>query len=195
MVTQNTVSQEEEVWPEQGAWTYEDWLRLPDDGFRYEIIEGVLHVTPAPSIAHQTASGNLYSLLRDYARRHGGRLWTSPVGVRLPGQPVPFQPDLVFVSAARSDIVGAQYVEGVPDLVVEILSPSNFFYDRTQKFQLYRDAGVPEYWIVDPRAHTIEVYALEGTEYIPLGQNAAGEEATSRVLSGFAASVDAVFAE
>jgi len=194
MVSPQTLTRDEPVHPEQGEWTYDDWLKLPDDGFRYEVIDGVIHVTPAPSVAHQRASVKLLRLLAEYADRHGGTVLPSPLGVRLPGQPVPVQPDLSFVSAARREIIGKQYIEGVPDLVAEILSPSNFLYDRGEKFRLYQDAGVPEYWILDYRARTIEVFVLEEDEYVAAGQFAAGEEATSRVLPGFSAAVDSVFA-
>ncbi len=183
-------------WPAQGQWTYEDWLRLPDDGYRYEVLNGVLHMVPPPTIHQQRVSNRLVVRLSNFvAARNLGEVLAAPCGVRLPGQPVPVQPDILFISAARLDAlcVGDEYVEGAPDLVVEILSPSNWLYDRREKFQAYRLAGVPEYWIVDPSARTIEVFVLEGREYRLQGCYEAGQAVPSRVLPGFTVTVDEVF--
>lgn len=181
-------------WPQQGKWTYEDWARLPDDGTRYEVIDGVLHMTPPPAIPHQTSSGNLAFEMTDHARRHNlGRILFAPIGVRLPSQPVPFEPDIVFVSTARKSIIGKQYIEGVPDLVVEILSPGNWLYERQEKFRVYQEAGVPEYWIVDYRARTVEVFSLEEGEHVLLGKWGVGDHAASRVLTDFQILVADIF--
>lgn len=181
-------------WPEQGEWTYDDWAELPDDGTRYEVIDGVLYMTPPPSTAHQSTSSHLFTAMSVYVRdRRLGYIFTAPIGVRLPTQSVPFQPDIVFVAAARGAIIGPQYIEGVPDLVVEILSPSNWPYDRQEKFRAYQTAGVAEYWIVDYRARTVEVFALEEGEYVLLGKWGLGETASSRVLAGFQVAVTEVF--
>jgi Uma2 family endonuclease len=175
----------------QGHWTYEDWLRLPDDGNRYEVIEGELIVSPPPGLPHQRSSGALFLRLAEYVEKHGlGMLVAAPVGVRLPGHPVPFQPDLVFVRQERSQILGEEYVEGAPDLVVEILSPSTRKYDRGKKFQVYQQAGVQEYWIVDQRARSIEVFSLRGKRYALGGKYGPGQRVASTVLPGFSARVE-----
>ncbi len=122
-----------------------------------------------------------------------GHVFTAPIGVRLPDHPVPVQPDILFIRAGREGIIGGQYVEGAPDLVVEILSPSNWSYDREEKFRLYEEAGVPEYWIVDPRMKSVEVFVLEAGEYVLLGKWGAVETATSRVLAGFEIPVASIF--
>ncbi|MDQ4077878.1 MAG: Uma2 family endonuclease [Chloroflexota bacterium] len=181
-------------WPEQGEWTYEDWLRLPDDGTRYEVINGVLHMTPAPSIAHQDATGNLYFAMKGHADVQDlGKVFIAPVDVRLPGHPVPFEPDILFIRKNRTEIIGEQEIEGVPDLVVEVLSPSNWYYDRKDKFEVYRGAGVQEYWIVDYRAKTIEVFVLDEGEYVLLNKWGVEDSAGSRVLEGFQVAVADVF--
>ena len=181
------------TWPEQGHWTYEDWLRLPDDGFRYEVLHGVLYMSPPPAVPHQDAQGELYTLMRFYAKRkHLGMVLGAPIGVRLPGEPVPLQPDILFVRQERASIVGKEYVEGAPDLVVEILSPSNWQYDRKEKFLAYQAAGVPEYWIVDYRARTIEVFLLEEGAYVLLGKYGSGERVAAKMLEGFSVGVDEV---
>ena len=180
--------------PEQGQWTYEDWLRLPDDGFRYEVLNGELFMAPPPALDHQRSSMSLSARMWLYATQNDwGEVLEAPVGVRLPDQPVPFQPDILFVRKERRHILGGNYVEGAPDLIVEILSPGNWTYDRKEKFQAYRDAGVAEYWIVDYRARTIEVFSLEAGEYALLGKYGISETARSVVLAGFAVKVDEVF--
>lgn len=180
--------------PQQSQWTYEDWLRLPDDGFRYEVLNGELHMTPPPTIAHQNAITELTTQMRNFANQTGqGIVLASPVGVRLPGQPVPVQPDVIFVHADRRDILSDDYVEGAPDLVVEVLSPSNWLYDRREKLLAYQQAGVREYWIVDPRARAVEVRVLEKGTYTLLEESRGGETAHSQALPGFEIAVDDLF--
>lgn len=180
-------------WPEQGQWSYADWERLPNDGNRYEIIDGVLYMAPSPIANHQLSSNRLSQTLTNYADAHDlGYVCTAPMDVRLPNQPVPFQPDVLFIRAERKEII-QQWIEGVPDLVVEIISPSSASYDRAQKFRVYEEAGVPEYWIVDPRARTIEVFVLEEGEYVLLGLWGVSERASSRVLAGFEVPVATIF--
>jgi Uma2 family endonuclease len=184
------------LWPEQGKWTYEDWLRLSDDGFRYEILNGELYMSPPPTTQHQDALLALAAAMRAFAvSRRLGKVLTAPCGVRLAGQPVPVQPDILFVSAARKNIIGKEYVEGAPDLVVEILSPSNWAYDRREKFAAYQEAGVAEYWIVDYRLRTVEVFHIEEGAYALIGKYGPGETARSVVLSGLEILSDDIFAE
>jgi Uma2 family endonuclease len=96
------------LWPEQGQWTYEDWLHLPADGYRYKVLDGELHMSPPSAIQHQSASGTLFAAMHAFAaRRRLGKVLAAPCGVRLPGQPVPVQPDIFFVSAARKNIIFA----------------------------------------------------------------------------------------
>ena len=181
-------------WPEQGQWTYADWLRLPDDGFRYELIEGELFVSPSPSIEHQNAVSALLTEMRYYARgKNLGLVLTAPIGVQLPDHAVVVQPDVLFVSRDRLDIVADDMITGAPDLVVEVLSPSNWVFDRTRKQQAYEQAGVREYWIVDYRARTVDVLVLEGREYVQRGQYRQGDSAPSEALPGFAIPVADIF--
>jgi Uma2 family endonuclease len=195
-IDQKELAAAERTWPPpQGEWTYEDWLKLPDDGYRCEVIDGVLYMSPPPTTRHQRVSIRIVGRLLEFLRAQpAGETLYAPVGVRLPNQPIPFEPDIVFVRAERLGIIGEEYIEGTPDLVMEILSPSNWLYDRREKLQVYQEAGVPEYWIVDPRAMTIEVYFLEQGTYLLAGQYRTGEVAPSRMLAGFEVPVDAVFA-
>ena len=144
---------------------YEDYVLLPNDRNRYEILEGELTVTPAPSTKHQTASGNLFVLLAHYIKeRDLGRLFYAPIDLILESTSV-LQPDLLFVSKDRQHIITERAIEGVPDLVVEILSPTTSRSDRVTKAQIYARHRVPVYWIVDPEQEVIEIYLPEADGY------------------------------
>lgn len=183
------------AWPEQGQWSYHDWRSLPDDGFCYEIIDGELFVSPSPSIEHQNAVSALLTEMRYYARsKNLGLVLTAPIGVQLPEHAVIVQPDVLFIGRERLDIVGDDLIVGAPDLVVEVLSPSNWVFDRTRKQKAYEQAGVREYWIVDYRARTVDVLVLEGHEYVQRGQYRQGDAAPSEALPGFTIPVADIFA-
>jgi len=145
--------------------TYEDYVLLPNDRNRYEILEGELNVTPAPSTKHQTASGNLFVLLAHYIKeRDLGKLFYAPIDLILESTSV-LQPDLLFVSKARQHIITERAIEGAPDLVIEILSPTTSRTDRVTKAQIYARHSIPAYWIVDPEQEAIEIYLLEADGY------------------------------
>jgi len=184
----------DQSWPAQGQWTYADFLRLPDDGVRYEIIDGVLYMTNAPDPEHQYVVGEIFAGLRNFAKAHNlGVVYTAPIEVHLPGIAQPVQPDVLFVSQARREIVKAKFIEGAPDLIVEVTSPSTARADRKVKLDAYERAGVQEYWIVNPRTRVIEIYALTRGEYALHGEYRAGERVTSSVLPGLELSTDTVF--
>ncbi len=132
---------------------------MPDDGNRYEAIEGDLYMTPAPSILHHRLTRALYEALKPLLLGPGyGELFWAPVGVEFPATGEGVQPDLMFVSTERRGIVEEAGIVGPPDLVVEILSPSTASRDRSIKLRLYERQGVPEYWIVDPDEQAIDVW-------------------------------------
>lgn len=149
------------TWPKQGEWTTADWARLPGDSNRYELIDGVLYVTSAPSLFHQWASDSLISLLRAFLaeKQPPMGLVFSASGVILPTGPV--IPDLVYLHMHNIEIITGNRIEGVPDLVVEIASPGTAAYDRRDKQDAYAQSGIPEYWWVDPANRTVEVLVLE----------------------------------
>ncbi len=184
----------ERKWPpRQGEWTYEDWCRLPDDGWQYEVIDGVLYMNPAPTTTHQRISRNLEFAFWLFARdEQAGEVFDAPTDVYLPGQETPVQPDLLFISAEREDIISERGIEAAPDIVVEILSPRNWWQDRRVKMPLYEETGVKEFWIVDPDEQDIEVYVLREGRYALLNRWGPGEVAQSDVLSGFDVAVDMV---
>lgn len=179
--------------PPQGQWTYEDYRRLPEDGWRYEVIEGELHMNPAPGSAHQDASISLASEMRFYAKDHNlGKVFTAPIDVRLGDVASPVQPDILFIRAERLDIIQERWIDGAPDLIVEILSPGNWIDDRRTKYRLYALAGVREYWIIDPKKCEIDVYVLHEGSFAQVGNFGAGERVRSEVLAGFEIGVDEI---
>jgi len=166
-------------------WTYDDYLTLPDDGNRYEIIEGELYVTPAPGTAHQYTSARLFRAIDRFVEEHDlGEVYFAPYDVHLSEATRPVEPDLLFIRTEQTPSAEDGYFVGVPDFVIEILSKGTFRVDTNAKFNAYEKAGIPEYWIVDPKAHTVRVFALEADMY-QVGCVHSGEEAiTSKVLAG-----------
>lgn len=149
--------------PRSVRFTYEDFLLFPEDGKRHEIIDGDHFVTPSPNTRHQSVSGKLFLAIGIYLQhRRIGEVFAAPYDVVLSDEDI-VEPDLLFVSAARSAIITDKNVQGPPDLVVEILSDSTRKTDEIIKRKLYERHGVAEYWIVDPELETIKVYrASEG---------------------------------
>ncbi len=140
--------------------TYEDYCCYPNDGRRHEIIDGEHYVNPAPSTYHQHVSKRLqYQLYTQIELAGHGVLYNAPVDVHLTDQDV-VQPDLVVILNAKKLIVTPTKVKGVPDLLVEILSPSSIDHDRVLKRNLYESCGIPEYWILDPFDHKLEQLVL-----------------------------------
>lgn len=138
----------------------EDIWDTPEDGNRYEVIDGELYVSPPPIRGHQHAVGGLYGPIWNYLAQHPiGVIYPAPIGVILQGRSG-LQPDLVYVSNQRESILTDRGIEGTPDLVVEILSPSTRARDLGIKLRAYEAAGVSHYWIADPRSRTLEIREL-----------------------------------
>ncbi|MCU0223670.1 MAG: Uma2 family endonuclease [Acidobacteria bacterium] len=145
--------------------TYADYAALPDDGHRYQLLEGELVMTPSPDRWHQHVSIRLGSELLNHVQVCGlGEAFAAPLDVTLDDRNV-VQPDILFVSNERSGILQGDRVIGAPDLCVEILSPGTERIDRVRKLELYARFGVTHYWIVDLDARTIEEYVLAGDVY------------------------------
>lgn len=138
----------------------DDIWDAPDDGRRYEVIDGELHVTTTPDLDHQEPSGNLFGLIWSYLRVHPiGRIYAAPVGVIL-DEGNGLQPDLVYVSNERAAILTRRGIRGVPDLVVEVLSPGTENKDRGIKMRRYAASVVPHYGIVVPETRSLEAYHI-----------------------------------
>lgn len=169
----------------------------PDDGNRYEVIDGELYVTTAPDWMHQYSSANLHLLLGSHVKHHQlGYVVAAPVGVVLsPG--VGVQPDLVFVSRERADIIRRRGIEGVPDLVVEILSPGTRATDRGDKMRTYARAGIPHYWILDPETRSLSAYrtpSAQGGRYEQTDTHGPGTVFRPGLFPGLEISIDDLWA-
>jgi Uma2 family endonuclease len=172
--------------------TYEDYALLPEDR-RYEVIDGEPFLTPAPTPNHQTVVLRLARILEDFVEpRRLGRIFISPCDVVLSKFDV-LQPDVFFIPADRSSLIGEKYIDGAPGLVVEVLSPSTESRDRVAKAKRYATFGVPEMWVVDPVAKTIEVLvnSKEGFERRAIFGEA--DTGLSVVLDGLEFAVAPVF--
>ncbi len=190
---QEPASFTEQNWPPQGKWTYDDYCRLPDDGMTYEIIEGELHMAPAPIPMHQDSSAEMITAFRNFSKQHNvGKAFVAPIDVILPGVAEPVQPDVLLIVKERLHIVKPTRIEGAPDIIVEVLSPSNWNIDRGKKFRAYAKAGVREYWIVDPQARTIELFVLREHAYHLIDNYGVGATVRSEVLPGFEVKVEEV---
>lgn len=144
---------------------YAHYVCIPDDGRRHEIINGDHFVNPAPSTYHQTVSKRLQFQLYSQIELQGlGVLFDAPVDVQLSDHDI-VQPDLVVVLNVKKTIITPTKIKGIPDLIVEILSPSSQENDRVLKKDLYQRSGVPEYWIVDPFEHSLAQLVLRGPAY------------------------------
>lgn len=189
-------AEKEKPWPPQGQWGYDDFLRLPDDGRRYEIIEGVLYVANAPSYDHQVTVAAISRLIGNFViDKQVGVVLTAPFEVHLTGIAKPVQPDILFISKNHQPAAGTQVFEGTPELIVEVLSPSSLRLDQHIKFGAYERAGVREYWIADPKTRSIIVNSLpdDGPEYILHGQFTGSEIVQSKILQGLEFIADSVF--
>jgi Uma2 family endonuclease len=142
-------------------WTYAEFARLPSEtSIRYEVIGGELVVTPSPASRHQRIVTDLVTVLNTFVRSNGlGQVFAGPVDVLL-AEGDYLQPDVAYVSSERVALVSERGIEGPPDLVVEVTSPSTVKRDRGTKLDRYRRFGVAAYWIIDPNLRTLEVWDL-----------------------------------
>ena len=173
--------------------SYADLEWAPEDGRRYELYDGEVYVVPAPIPLHQVVQHTLTELLCEFCRRYGGFAVSSPIDVVFSEYDV-VQPDVVFFGPARAHLVDLHTaIRHMPDLCVEILSPSTEATDRGRKLQLFARYGVPEYWIVDPVNECIEVHRLEAGTYVLVQRAAGDDEVRSPVLPGAALRARSIF--
>ncbi len=164
--------------------TYADYRNTPDDK-RYELLDGDLVMIPAPVTAHQRVSRDLTLLLGQSVEHTGaGEVFVAPLDVVLSDTDV-VQPDLLFVSNERAHIITEENVQGAPDLVVEILSPSTAERDQTFKRSLYARHGVKEYWLVDTDAKSVTVLFHNDHGFTLAGTYGVGHVLTSPTLRDF----------
>lgn len=167
--------------------TYEDYLLIPNDGKRHELLDGDHFMTPSPRPRHQRIVGNLYYAFRSYLAQHPvGEVFIAPLDVVMSPHDV-CEPDIVFVSNDQASIVTPMNIQGVPTLVVEVLSDGSRKLDETYKRDRYGQAGIKDYWIVDPEVDLVKVLRLGDRGYVQpielrLERN---DELTSPLLAAF----------
>jgi len=172
--------------------TYEDYKHTPEDK-RYDLIDGDLIMVPAPRTAHQVTSLEIEFLLITFVKENdSGNVFHAPYDVVLSDTDV-VQPDILFVSNERSNIITEDNIRGAPDLVIEILSPSTAQRDRTLKRTLYARHGVREYWLADTDAKNVLVLTLEDGDYKVAGIYGEGQTVVSPMLQGFTLEIDRIF--
>jgi Uma2 family endonuclease len=174
----------EDTIPKKESYTYEDYAKLPE-GAPYQLIRGNLVMTPSPTPYHQEISRKLeFKILGFVEERKLGHVYYAPLDVFLSDREV-YQPDIIFIRKERKNIIGRTKIEGPPDIVIEILSPSTAYYDLREKFRTYEQSGVGEYWIVDPGLKKIEVYVNDNKKFIIHSETEGMESVSSRILEEF----------
>lgn len=165
-----------------------------EDAFLYELLNGELVKRNAPSGEHQFAQSELfYRLMHHVTVNKLGRVFSSPTTVILSETDAP-QPDLIFLSNDKIKLIDPEWgIRGIPDMVVEIVSPTSYKRDHFEKKKLYASAGVSEYWIVDPSYHSIEVFVLQDGSYQVHAFGIDEEVVTSSVLKEFSIVANSIF--
>jgi len=176
--------------------TYDDLIRMPDDGLRHEIIDGELYVSPAPGAPHQSISLALSAMLWHYLEANPiGRVFEAPFDVELRTHDI-VEPDVLYFSNAVAEVaLKPSHLKGVPELVVEIESASTRERDRTLKRRLYDDTGVREYWRIVPKSRTVEVHTRPqpGDAFMAPRGLPPPDVLTSPLLPGFEVSLARLF--
>ena len=172
--------------------TYEDYAKTPE-GERWELIDGVLIMAAAPNMLHQNAQMDLAYPVETWVRQRGlGKVYTPDTDVCFSDTET-VQPDLVFVSNERAHILTAANIQGAPDLVVEILSPSTTSRDWRDKMDIYERHGVTEYWVVDPVGYFLWQFRLSDGNYALHATFGEDDTLTSPTLEGFSLPMSEVF--
>jgi Uma2 family endonuclease len=176
--------------------TYDDLVRMPDDGMRHEIIDGVHYVTPSPVRRHQKLLRRLVVALGSYLELFPdlGEIYSAPFDTVFTKWDV-VEPDLLLVAGDQLNILTEPNVQGAPALVVEILSPGTKRRDLGVKLQLYDRGGVREYWIVDPEENTVTIHRRASDGSFPTVQSASNnvDTITTPLLPGFSLSAESLF--
>ncbi|MGM0705641.1 MAG: Uma2 family endonuclease [Bacteroidota bacterium] len=178
--------------PKKERYTYADDAELPESA-PYELIAGELVMTPSPTFQHQQVSLRLSAAMFRHVDEHGsGEVVTAPMDVSL-SEDTTVQPDLIFVANERRAIIGEQRVQGAPDLIVEILSPSTAHRDVGIKKRLYEQHGVREYWTVDPASQAVEIHENTDSGFEQHGRVVEAGRLASTVIDGFGIDIADLF--
>ena len=176
--------------------TYETFLQLPETKRRYEIIDGELfYMSPSPTPEHQRIARRLFMQLASFVQgQQLGELFFAPLDVLVARDPLRVrQPDLLFVSIQRQGIIGSQHIEGGPELIVEILSPSNTRADMADKLRDYGSIDVQACWLVSPEAQTVEILHRVNHHFERSGLYGVGDVITSTVFPGLQLHVETIW--
>ena len=179
--------------------TYDDLLLFPEnDGKRHELIDGEHCVTASPNLKHQQVSKNLFLLISSWLEQHPvGSVWYAPLDIVFTNVDV-VVPDLLYLSnERRAEIATAKNIQGAPELLVEIGSPSTRTRDETLKRRLYERSGVDEYWIVDPETDVVRVYRRQATTFTRVSElsREAGDVLATPLLPGLELPLSRIFRE
>ena len=173
--------------------TYADLELMPDDGLRHEIIDGEHYVTASPVTRHQRISARLFMALQSFLAAHPlGEVFYAPYDVVMSFHDV-VVPDLIYVSHSRAHLITAKNLQGAPDLVIEILSPSTRPRDERLKRDLYERVGVEEYWLIDPDTDTLTVYRSQDARFVPPETFEASAIVSTPLFPGFELPLAPVF--
>ncbi|PKM83822.1 MAG: DNA-binding protein [Firmicutes bacterium HGW-Firmicutes-13] len=190
-----SVKEERSEYSKQDGYTYEDYLKIPEEpGYRFEILEGFLIKEPSPSVHHQRLSRELGCQLKTFFDDFDpeGELFFAPLDVTLTTSNV-LQPDILFVSGARKEIMCKERINGACDLVIEIMSPTNRRKDRLHKMEIYRKAGIPHYWLIDPEENTLESFMLRNGSYTLVVAVGTGDDFTHPEFPELNLDLDKIF--
>ncbi len=181
-----------------GEYTYADYLKWTIED-RLELIKGkIFKMSPVPNLVHQRLSGDIHGIIWSFLRDKKCQVFSAPFDVRLPRKSranediiTVVQPDICVVcDPGKLDDKGCI---GAPDIVIEILSPGNSAKELRNKYEVYEESGVNEYWIVSPPQETLLIYLLENGKYKASRPLTTGDVATSEILPGFELDLDEVF--
>jgi len=175
--------------------TYSDYRLLPDNGKRYELIDGDLIMMPSQTVLHQDVLASLLLWLFDFVKKNAaGEVLIAPLDVVLSKYDV-VQPDIFFISKKNRHIITQPCIRGMPGLIAEVLLPKRIRHDRTVKRKLYARYGLPELWLVGPAKRCVEVYRLQDGELQRVHTLAGNQKLTSPLLPGFEITVNSIFPE
>lgn len=171
-----------------------EYLAMPEGAPYYEFINGIAHFMPSPTFVHQRILARLFRIMDAFVEeQHFGIVLFAPLDVYLSDAEY-YQPDMLFVSNERTSII-QERIDGAPDLVVEVLSPSNAYKDLSHKKRMYEEFGVREYWLLDPLEKSVEVLFNTENGFQIASKGYGKGMVQSQILSGFAVNVEQLFAE
>lgn len=173
--------------------TYSDYAKLPE-GAPYQLIGGRLIKESAPVPYHQMISKNLGFALYEFVEKENdlGKIFFSPIDVYFEEKEV-YQPDIIFISRKRLNLIGEKKIDGAPDLIIEILSPSKAYYDLSHKEMIYAKHGVKEYWVVGQHENSIEIFTNKQQEFVSYSKVISEGTVKSKILKGFEVNMEDIF--